>query len=441
MANVVVVGAQWGDEGKGKITDLLAERADVVVRYAGGNNAGHTVIVGDRLLKLHLVPSGILYSGTLCVIGNGCVVDPAALLAELDGLTQQGVDISGLRVSLLAHVIMPWHKILDGAEERRRAHKLGTTGKGIGPAYADKVARVGFRVMDLLHPTWLKGLLEERLGLINEVLDKVHGLPPISPDAVLEEYLDFGRRLAPFATDVTLLLHDVMGKDQVILFEGAQGTLLDIDLGTYPFVTSSNAVAGGACTGAGVGPTAIDRVLGIAKAYATRVGGGPFPTELTDATGERLREIGREFGTTTGRPRRCGWFDAVAARFAARVNGLDGLAITKLDVLDQFEEIRICTGYLVDGELTAEYPLEGSVLARAEAVYETLPGWKTPTSTARDWADLPAAAHRYLDRLSEAVGVPIAIVSVGSRREETILREDPLAGPRRTATALGTSLR
>ncbi len=436
MANVVVVGAQWGDEGKGKITDLLAERADVVVRYAGGNNAGHTVIVGDRLLKLHLVPSGILYPGTLCVIGNGCVVDPPALLAELDDLAAQGLDISGLRLSLLAHVIMPWHKIVDGAEERRRAQKIGTTGKGIGPAYADKVARVGFRVMDLLHPTWFGSLLAERLTLINEVLVKVHGLEPLEPQAVAEEYLTYGERLAPYASDVTLLLHEVMAKDDVILFEGAQGTLLDIDLGTYPFVTSSNAVAGGACTGAGVGPTAIDRVLGIAKAYATRVGGGPFPSELSDATGERLREIGKEYGTTTGRPRRCGWFDAVAARFAARVNGLDALAITKLDVLDQFEEIKICTAYRVDGKVLTEYPLEGSVLARAEAVYETAPGWKAPTGDARRWDDLPGGARSYLDRLADRVGVPISIVSVGSRRDETVVREDPLEGPRRVAPAL-----
>ncbi|MBM3269646.1 MAG: adenylosuccinate synthase [Candidatus Sericytochromatia bacterium] len=436
MANVVVVGAQWGDEGKGKITDLLAERADVVVRYAGGNNAGHTVIVGDRLLKLHLVPSGILYPGTLCVIGNGCVVDPPALLQELGDLAAQCLDTSGLRLSLLAHVIMPWHKILDGAEERRRAQKIGTTGKGIGPAYADKVARVGFRVMDLLHPTWFRGLLAERLALINEVLAKVHDLPPLDPDEVAREYLAYGERLAPYATDVTLLLHEVMAKDDVILFEGAQGTLLDIDLGTYPFVTSSNAVAGGACTGAGVGPTAIDRVLGIAKAYATRVGGGPFPTELTDATGEKLREIGQEYGTTTGRPRRCGWFDAVAARFAARVNGLDALAITKLDVLDQFAEIRVCTAYRVDGEVLAEYPLEGSVLARAEAQYQTMPGWQAPTGDARAWDELPAAARRYLDFLADIVGVPISIVSVGSRRDQTVVHEDPLEGPRRVAPAM-----
>ena len=348
MANVVVVGAQWGDEGKGKITDLLAERADVVVRYAGGNNAGHTVIVGDRLLKLHLVPSGILYPGTLCVIGNGTVVDPASLIEELDGLTDQGIDVSGLRLSLLAHVIMPWHKILDAAEEKRREHKIGTTGRGIGPAYGDKVARVGFRIMDLLHPTWFRNLLVERLALVNGVLEKVHGLEPLDPETVAQEYLAYGERLARYTTDVTLLLHEVMGQDKVILFEGAQGTLLDIDLGTYPFVTSSNSVAGGACTGAGVGPTAIDRVLGIAKAYATRVGGGPFPSELTDDIGQRLRDVGKEYGTTTGRPRRCGWFDAVAARFAARVNGLDGLAITKLDVLDEFDEMRIATGYRID---------------------------------------------------------------------------------------------
>ncbi len=438
MANVVVVGAQWGDEGKGKITDLLAERADVVVRYSGGNNAGHTVIVGNQLLKLHLVPSGILYPGTLCVIGNGCVVDPAALLAELADLEGRGIDVSGLRLSMLAHLIMPWHRALDAAQETRRGGaKLGTTGRGIGPAYADKVARVGFRVMDLLHPTWFRNLLAERENLLNETLTKVWGLEPLDMKTVADEYLEYGAKLAPYVKDVTLLLHDAMAHDRIILFEGAQGTLLDIDLGTYPFVTSSHAVAGGACTGAGVGPTAIDRVLGIAKAYATRVGSGPFPSELTDEVGERLREVGQEYGATTGRPRRCGWFDAVAARFAARVNGLDALAITKLDVLDGFDEIGVCTGYELDGEVMTEYPLEGSVVARCKPVLEFVPGWRQATGGARGLEDLPAPARAYLDRLGRHVGVPIAIVSVGSSRDQTIIVSDPVDGPRRTAAPIG----
>jgi adenylosuccinate synthase len=430
MANVAVVGAQWGDEGKGKITDLLAERADVVVRYGGGNNAGHTVIHGDRTLKLHLVPSGILYPTTRCFIGNGTVVDPGALLKELHDLAAQGLSLANLFLSELAHVIMPYHKVLDTAEENRRRHKIGTTGRGIGPAYGDKYLRHGFRLLDLKHPADFRDRLTDAVERVNEQLTKIYGLEPVDPRALGDELLAQYEQLKPYLTDTSLLLHEAVKRGDRILFEGAQGALLDIDMGTYPFVTSSYPVAGGAAVGSGVGPRAIDRVLGIAKAYTTRVGGGPFPSELLDETGDRLRNIGQEFGTTTGRPRRCGWFDAVAARLAARINGLDALAITKLDVLDSFAEIPIVTAYRVGDRLISEFPHDLKTLEAAEPVYETLRGWQTPTTGARTWNDLPAAAHAYLTRLSELVGVRISLVSIGSDRNATIQLEDLLAAAR-----------
>lgn len=431
MANVAVVGAQWGDEGKGKITDLLAERADVVVRYGGGNNAGHTVIVGEKVLKLHLVPSGILYPSTQCYVGNGTVLDPQAMLAEMDDLKRQGLPLDNLRISELAAVIMPYHKLIDKAEEEKRRHKIGTTGRGIGPAYGDKYLRYGFRMLDLLEPETFRDRLQDSLERTNETLTKLYGLAPLDFEALAAEMLGYAERLRPYVANTSLLLHQAVKAGKKVLFEGAQGVLLDIDMGTYPYVTSSYPVAGGACVGSGVGPKAVDRALGIAKAYTTRVGGGPFPSELTDETGDRLREIGHEYGTTTGRPRRCGWFDVVACRLAVRASGLDALAITKLDVLDSFEEVRLVTAYKADGETLTEFPHDPKLLERCEPVYETLPGWKTPTTEARSWEQLPANAQAYLKRLSELVEARLAIVSVGADRDATMILEDLIAAPRR----------
>ncbi|MBO9542144.1 adenylosuccinate synthase [bacterium] len=427
MANVAVVGAQWGDEGKGKITDLLAERADVIVRYGGGNNAGHTVIVGDRTLKLHLVPSGILYPHVRCFVGNGTVLDPEAFVAELDGLWAQDLSLDNLSVSPLAHVIMPYHKLLDRLEEERRANKIGTTGRGIGPAYGDKYLRRGFRVMDLLKPERFRKKLEEALVRVNETLVKVYGHAPLSLEPMATDLLEMGERLRPHVADTSLMLHEAVKRGDRVLFEGAQGVLLDIDMGTYPFVTSSYPVAGGAAVGTGVGPGAIDRVLGIAKAYATRVGGGPFPTELFDETGDRLRDAGHEYGTTTGRPRRCGWFDAVALRLAARASGLDALCITKLDVLDGFDEIKVAVAYRLHGETITELPYDAEELAACEPIYETWPGWQEPTGHLRRFEELPAKARTYLERLEELTGVPIAMVSVGADRAATMIRTDLFA--------------
>jgi len=435
VANLAVVGAQWGDEGKGKITDLLAEAADVVVRFSGGNNAGHTVTVGEKVYKLHLVPSGILYPGTLCIVGNGTVIDPVSFVAELDKLDAQGVDLSNLKISELAHLIMPYHKVLDRAEEERRTHKIGTTGRGIGPAYGDKALRYGFRLLDLRDEAGFRERLADNLARQNAILTQVYGVAPLELDAVAEEVLGAYRRLEPFIADTGLMLHQAVKAGKKVLFEGAQGTLLDLDMGTYPYVTSSFPVAGGAGIGTGVGPSAIDRVLGITKAYTTRVGEGPFPSELHDATGDRIREIGKEFGTTTGRPRRCGWFDAVAARLAARANGMDSLAIMKLDILDSFEEIPVVVGYRAGDQTLDEFPHDPRVLAQCEPIYETLRGWNTPTTGVRRWEDLPEAAKAYLRRLEELVDVPIVIVSVGPERDATIVTEDLLSGPRRVQPA------
>jgi len=431
VANVAVVGAQWGDEGKGKITDLLAEAADVVVRFSGGNNAGHTVTVGDMVYKLHLVPSGILYPGTLCLVGNGTVIDPGSFVAELDKLSGQGIDLSNLKISELAHLIMPYHKALDKAEEARRAHKIGTTGRGIGPAYGDKALRYGFRLLDLRDEASFRDRLADNLARQNAILEQVYGVPKLDLETVAQEVLAAYRRLEPYIADTGLILHRALTAGRKILFEGAQGTLLDLDMGTYPFVTSSFPVAGGAAIGTGVGPSAIDRVLGITKAYTTRVGEGPFPGELHDETGETLRRVGKEFGTTTGRPRRCGFFDAVAARLAVRANTLDSLALMKLDVLDDFSEIPVVVAYKVGDRQIDEFPHDPLLLARCEPVYETLPGWNRSTKEARSLADLPPEALAYVRRIEELVGVPIVIVSVGPERDATIVTEDLLAGPRR----------
>jgi adenylosuccinate synthase len=430
MPNVVVVGAQWGDEGKGKIVDRFTEFADVVARYQGGNNAGHTLVVGGEKTVLHLIPAGVLHKGKTCIIGNGVVVDPTVFMMEIDRLKQKGYlkDDGQLLLSLDAHVIMPWHKAVDLAREQAMGSgKIGTTGRGIGPTYEDKVARRGIRVRDLLDPAKLARKVKERLPAVEEELRRLGADAKLDADAITAEYAALGKRLAVYAKDASRVLHGLIQDKRSVLFEGAQGTMLDVDHGTYPFVTSSNTVAANAATGTGVGPTAIDEVIGIAKAYSTRVGGGPYPTEQKNAVGEELRRIGQEFGATTGRPRRTGWFDAVAMRYAARVNGLDGLAIMKLDVLSGFPELKVAVAYRLDGKTLDEMPGDPEDLERCEAVYETLPGWNEPLSGVRAWDGLPKAAQSYLKRLEVLTGVPIIAVSVGPDREETILLRNPFA--------------
>ncbi len=432
LANVVVIGAQWGDEGKGKITDLLSRSADVVVRYQGGVNAGHTIVVDDRVLKLHLIPSGILYPETTCLIGSGTVVDPKVMLGEMDTLREFGIDVSGLKVASTAHVTMPYHRLLDQAMEHRRGdRRIGTTGRGIGPTYADKAERNGIRVIDLLDAGRLRERLIGPLTEKNELLEKVYGVEPLDPDAVIEEYARYGERLSPHVVDCTRVIHEAARARKNILFEGAQGTLLDLDHGTYPYVTSSNPVSGGACVGAGVGPTLIDRVIGVAKAYTTRVGEGPFPTELQGSLNDHLCDRGGEFGTTTGRRRRCGWFDGVIGRYAVEVNGLDCLAITKLDVLDELDEIQVCVAYELDGRRIDHFPSSSEDFAHCRPLFQTLPGWQCSTADCRRLEDLPPAAMAYLRFLAELMEVPIAIVSLGAQRDQTIVVEDPIHGPKR----------
>ncbi len=430
MANVVIVGAQWGDEGKGKIVDRLTEFADVVVRFQGGNNAGHTLVVDGEKTVLHLIPAGILHPGKSCVIGNGVVLDPGVIVMEIDRLKQKGflADDSQLVVSLDAHVIMPWHKAIDVAREQALgAGKLGTTGRGIGPTYEDKVARRGIRVRDLLDGDRLLRKVRERLPEALEEIRRLGAPADLQAEPIAEEYARHGNRLKRHAAESSLALHRAIRAGKSLLFEGAQGTMLDVDHGTYPFVTSSNTVAGNAATGSGVGPTEIDQVVGVSKAYCTRVGGGPYPTELRDETGERLRRVGNEFGATTGRPRRTGWFDAVALRYAARVNGLDGLAITKLDVLTGFPQPKVAVAYRFDGRTVEELPGDLEDLERCEPVYESLPGWSEPLAGARSWEDLPVAARSYVKRLEALSGVKVMAVSVGADRGETILLENPFA--------------
>jgi len=432
LANVVVIGAQWGDEGKGKITDLLSRSADVVVRYQGGVNAGHTVVVQDQVFKLHLIPSGILYPETECIIGSGTVIDPKVLIEELDQLIELGISTANLMIAETAHVTMPYHRLLDRAsEEKRGTYKIGTTGRGIGPTYADKSERTGIRIMDLIDREALPDLLRWTITQKNVILEKLYDLPPLDAEAVIEEYLAYGDRLRPHVIDASLKIANAVKQKRNVLFEGAQGTLLDLDHGTYPYVTSSNPVAGGACIGAGVGPTIIDRVIGVAKAYTTRVGEGPFPTEALDEAGEHLGERGAEFGTTTGRKRRCGWFDAVIGRYAARINGLDCVAITKLDVLDELAEIKVCVAYEIDGQRCENFPAGSHQFAKCQPIYKTMPGWQTSTSNCRTLDDLPKQALDYLKFLAELMDVPIAIVSLGASRDQTIVVEDPIHGPKR----------
>jgi adenylosuccinate synthase len=432
LANVIVIGAQWGDEGKGKITDLLSRSADVVVRPQGGVNAGHTIVVNGQTFKLHLIPSGILYPNTECIIGSGTVIDPKVLLQEIDQLEAFQVSVSQLYISQTAHVTMPYHRLLDQAsEERRGKHKIGTTGRGIGPTYADKSERTGIRVVDLMDPKTLRKKLIWTVNYKNVVLEKLYDLPPLDPEVVIQEYLHYAERLRPHVVDSSLKIYDSIQKRKNILFEGAQGTLLDLDHGTYPYVTSSSPVAGGACVGAGIGPTMIDRVIGVAKAYTTRVGEGPFPTELYGELNQHLCDRGAEFGTTTGRRRRCGWFDGVICRYAVRINGLDCLAITKLDVLDELGEIQVCVAYELDGKTCDHFPGNASEFARCKPIYKTLPGWQQSTENCRDLADLPQQALNYLKFLAELMAVPIAIISLGASRDQTIIVEDPIHGPKR----------
>ncbi|USR91423.1 adenylosuccinate synthase [Phormidium yuhuli AB48] len=432
MANVVVIGAQWGDEGKGKITDLLSRSADVVVRYQGGVNAGHTVVVKDKTFKLHLIPSGILYPQTECIIGSGTVIDPQVLIEELDRLQELGVPTENLKIAQTAHVTMPYHRMIDQAsEERRGNHKIGTTKRGIGPTYADKSERTGVRILDLMDADSLRDILAWTIPLKNEILERLYDLPPLDPEDVAQTYLQYAERLRPHVIDASLSINDAVRHRRNILFEGAQGTLLDLDHGTYPYVTSSNPIAGGACIGAGVGPTIVDRVIGVAKAYTTRVGEGPFPTEMTEGVGTTLCDRGAEFGTTTGRQRRCGWFDAVIGRYAVRINGMDCLAITKLDVLDTLPEIKVCVAYEIDGVRTKDFPSSARQFAHCKPIYETLPGWESSTEDCRTLDDLPKQALNYLKFLAELMEVPIAIVSLGASRHQTIIVEDPIHGPKR----------
>ena len=419
--NIAVLGAQWGDEGKGKIVDLLTPNFLIVARYQGGHNAGHTVYANGRKFVLRLLPSGILHDGITCVIGNGLVVDPQTLFTEIDELAAAGIEIGDrLLISDKAHVILPYHKDLDLLSEARRGERaIGTTKRGIGPAYEDKVARRGIRVGDLADPASLADAVRHNVDARNKLIPE----STMDADQVLAELARAWKRMGPWVTDVSLFLARARQAGRSIMFEGAQGTLLDIDHGTYPYVTSSNATIGGVCTGLGIGPRAIDKVLGVAKAYTTRVGEGPLPTELTGEIGNRLRETGQEFGAVTGRPRRCGWYDAVAVRYAVRVNGLDGLALTKLDVLDGLPEIQVCTAYRCHGSTLTELPGDLAQLAACEAVYETLPGWTSPTKNVRRFDDLPREARAYIARLEEVTGVPAAIVSTGSAREDTIIRE------------------
>jgi adenylosuccinate synthase len=415
----VVVGAQWGDEGKGKLVDVLAEQADFVVRYQGGANAGHTVVTGDSQFILRQIPSGILHPRATCVIGNGVVVDPVTLFSELDALTERGVATDGrMFVSNRAHLVLPFHQLLDAASEKSQG--IGTTGKGIGPAYEDKIGRRGVRVGDLRDMGRVRGILEQRVARANQMLEMMHATERASLDEHVELLSGYAPRLNTLAADTGLLLHRALRAGKRILLEGAQGSLLDLDHGTYPFVTSSSTTAGGAAVGAGIGPTSIDGVLGVVKAYTTRVGNGPLPSAAAPADDERLRKEGGEFGAVTGRPRRCGWFDATVVRYAVRVNGLTGLAVTKLDVLDDFEKIPVCTGYELDGRRCEEFPDEVDLLERVKPVYEVLEGWRASTSAARRLDELPSAARAYLARLEALAETPIRYVSVGTRRDQII---------------------
>ncbi|RBP44044.1 adenylosuccinate synthase [Garciella nitratireducens] len=424
MSSLVVVGAQWGDEGKGKITDFLAERSDVVVRAQGGNNAGHTVVVEQEEYKLHLIPSGILYKDKTCIIGNGVVVDPKALLEEIDYLEARGISTENLFLSDRAHIILPYHQLLDALAEKRKweDQQIGTTQKGIGPAYMDKTERSGIRICDFMDEQVFRKKLEYNLKEKNLILEKIYGVKPFDLEQVYIEYRRYAKRLEKYVTDTTIIVYDTINSGQKVLFEGAQGTLLDIDLGTYPFVTSSHPISGGMTIGTGVGPTAINKVMGVVKAYTTRVGKGPFPTELKNEIGDWIRNKGHEFGTTTGRARRCGWFDAVILKYAVRVNGLNSIAVTKLDTLAGLEKVKICVGYELNGKRIKDFPASLETLAKCVPIYEELPGWGEEIRDARTYEELPMNAKKYLERISNLCDVEINIISIGPKRAETIVQ-------------------
>lgn len=426
MASVVIVGSQWGDEGKGKMTDYLSQNADLIVRYQGGNNAGHTIVFDGKTFKLHLIPSGIFFTDKLSVIGNGVVVNPQALVEELAYLKDQGVDPSGLRISSRAHVTLPYHILLDKCQEKAKGeHKVGTTNKGIGPTYMDKVSRIGIRIADLLDADTFAAKLKANLAEKNQLFEKLYDVEPLEFEDIYDKFYDLGQQIKQYVTDTSVLVNDALDNGKNVLFEGAQGVMLDVDHGTYPYVTSSNPIAGGVTTGVGVGPSKVQTVLGICKAYSTRVGDGPFPTELMDATGDYIRETGHEYGTVTKRPRRIGWFDSVAMRHAKRVSGVNALSLNLLDVLTGLDTIKICTAYEINGEKIDYYPANLNDLAACKPVYEELPGWTEDITHVTHFEDLPANTQNYLKRLSELTGIALSTVSVGPDRLQTIILTDP----------------
>ncbi|WP_270183006.1 adenylosuccinate synthase [Alkalihalobacillus sp. CinArs1] len=420
MPSVVVVGTQWGDEGKGKITDYLSENAEVVARYQGGNNAGHTIVFNDTKYKLHLIPSGIFYDDKICVIGNGMVIDPKALVEELAYLHERNVSTDNLRISNRAHVILPYHLRLDAVEEESKgANKIGTTKKGIGPAYMDKAARVGIRICDLLDKDVFEEKLERNLADKNRLLERMYEAEGFKKEDILEEYYEYGQQIKNYVVDTSVVLNDAIDEGRRVLFEGAQGVMLDIDQGTYPYVTSSNPIAGGVAIGSGVGPSKINHVVGVSKAYTTRVGDGPFPTELHDEIGDKIREVGNEYGTTTGRPRRVGWFDSVVVRHARRVSGITDLSLNSIDVLTGIDTLKICTAYKYKGEVIEEFPASLKVLAECEPVYEEMPGWNEDITGVKDLGELPPNARHYIERVSQLTGIPLSVFSVGPDRNQT----------------------
>lgn len=425
MATVVIIGAQWGDEGKGKIVDYLTERSDYVVRFQGGCNAGHTVVIGENKYILHLIPSGILHPNKICIIGNGVVLDPKGFLKEVDELKKKGIKIDkNLFVSKHCHLIMPYHVAIEEQSEKKK--KIGTTKKGIGPCYTDKIARNGIRMVDLLYPELLRNKIRANLEIINFLLKNLYQSDTLSEDAIFNEYMEYAEKLRDYIEDVDIMINKAIDSGKNVLFEGAQGTLLDIDHGTYPYVTSSNTTAGGACTGAGVSPKKIERIIGIVKAYTTRVGEGPFPTELKDSLGEYLRKQGGEYGATTGRPRRTGWLDLVGLRHAVRVNGFTNIAVTKLDVLDGIEKLKVCVAYKYENRIIEEFPKELEILENCTPIYEELNGWKESTSGVKDYEKLPESAKNYLDFIEKSLKVKINIISTGQKRDEIIIKESPL---------------
>ena len=423
MSTVVIVGAQWGDEGKGKIVDVLTQKADVVARYQGGNNAGHTVVIDREKYVLHLIPSGILHKGIKCIIGNGVVIDPSALLEEMDHLRSRNIDIdSNLCVSQNSHIIMPYHTAIE--REQEKSKKIGTTGRGIGPAYTDKIARSGIRAIDLLRPALFRNKLRANLSVFNYLLENLYKAAPLSEEKIFDEYMDYAQKLGKFIADASLIINREIGAGKNVLLEGAQGTLLDIDHGTYPYVTSSSTIAGGACTGMGIGPTKINRILGIVKAYTTRVGEGPFPTELNNDLGELIRQNGGEFGATTGRPRRCGWLDIVGLRYSVSINGLTGIGLTKMDILDGMEKIKLCVGYKYEDSVLDTFTTDLDVLKNCTPVYDEMPGWKESTVGVKEFDKLPANAREYIKKIEELLKVDIQIVSTGQKRDEIIIRKE-----------------